>query len=78
VQIDRGSGLIRKWTSTHAAAHAGARLEDVLVEGRNGQVDWRQRAALAWLGLAVFPACPSSRHAILRWAQGIAFANGPI
>jgi IS5 family transposase len=30
VSIDRGFGLIRKWTTTHAAAHDGARLEDVL------------------------------------------------
>jgi hypothetical protein len=30
VSIDRGYGLIRKWTTTHAAAHDGARLEAVL------------------------------------------------
>jgi IS5 family transposase len=30
VSIDRGFGLIRKWTTTHAAAHDGAWLEDVL------------------------------------------------
>jgi IS5 family transposase len=30
VSIDRGFGLIRNWTTTHAAAHEGARLEDVL------------------------------------------------
>ena len=30
VSIDRGFGLIRNWTTTHAAAHDGARLEDVL------------------------------------------------
>jgi transposase, IS5 family len=30
VSIDRAHGLIRKWTATHAAAHDGARLEDVL------------------------------------------------
>ena len=27
VAIDRGFGLIRNWTATHAAAHDGARLE---------------------------------------------------
>ena len=30
MSIDRAHGLIRKWTATHAAAHDGARLEDVL------------------------------------------------
>ncbi len=30
VSIDRAHGLIRKWTATDAAAHDGARLEDVL------------------------------------------------
>src|SRR3954453_8285110 len=30
IVIDRAHGLIRKWTATHAAAHDGARLEDVL------------------------------------------------
>jgi IS5 family transposase len=30
VSIDRAHGLIRKWTATHAAAHHGARLEEVL------------------------------------------------
>jgi transposase, IS5 family len=30
VSIDRAHGLIRKWTATHAAAHDGTRLEDVL------------------------------------------------
>jgi transposase, IS5 family len=29
VSIDRGFGLIRNWTATHAAAHEGTRLEDV-------------------------------------------------
>jgi Transposase DDE domain len=30
VSIDRAHGLIRKWRATHAAAHDGARLEEVL------------------------------------------------
>ena len=30
MSIDRGFGLIRNWTATNAAAHDGARLEDVL------------------------------------------------
>lgn len=30
ISIDRAHGLIRKWTATHAAAHDGARLEEVL------------------------------------------------
>ena len=30
VSIDRGFGLVRQWTTTHAAAHDGARLEEVL------------------------------------------------
>jgi len=30
VSIDRAHGLIRKWAATHAAAHDGARLEEVL------------------------------------------------
>ena len=29
ISIDRAHGLIRKWTATHAAAHDGARLEEV-------------------------------------------------
>ena len=30
IAIDRAHGLIRTWTATHAAAHDGARLEEVL------------------------------------------------
>jgi IS5 family transposase len=33
IGIDRGHGLIRNWTATHAAAHDGARLEEVLDPG---------------------------------------------
>jgi IS5 family transposase len=33
IGIDRGHGLIRGWTVTHAAAHDGARLETVLDPG---------------------------------------------
>jgi hypothetical protein len=33
LQIDRSFGLIREWTTTNAAAHDGARLEDVLDRG---------------------------------------------
>jgi IS5 family transposase len=31
ISIDRAHGLIRKWTATHAAAHDGARLEEVSI-----------------------------------------------
>ena len=30
IAVDRAYGLIRRWTAAHAAAHDGARLEDVL------------------------------------------------
>jgi transposase, IS5 family len=38
ISIDRQHGLIRGWTTTHAAAHDGARLEDVL-DGENTASD---------------------------------------
>jgi IS5 family transposase len=44
VSIDRQHGLIRGWTTTHAAAHDGARLEDVL-DGDNTASDvWADTA----------------------------------
>jgi IS5 family transposase len=33
IAVDRAHGLIRKWAATHAAAHDGARLEDLLDRG---------------------------------------------
>jgi IS5 family transposase len=60
VSIDRGFGLIRTFTTTHAAAHDGARLEDGSDEygerrmGRHGlQVgEERGHAGAAWVRVA--------------------------
>ena len=43
VSIDRGFGLIRNWTTTHAAAH-GARLEDVLDRTNTASDVWADTA----------------------------------
>jgi IS5 family transposase len=44
VAIDRGFGLIRNWTATHAAAHDGARLEDVLDRDNTASDVWADTA----------------------------------
>lgn len=44
VSIDRGFGLIRKWTATNAAAHDGARLEDVLDRTNTASDVWADTA----------------------------------
>src|SRR5665213_156034 len=44
VSIDRVFGLIRNWTATNAAAHDGARLEDVLDRGNTGGEVWADTA----------------------------------
>jgi IS5 family transposase len=44
VSIDRGFGLIRQWTATHAAAHDGARLEDVLDRTNTASDVWADTA----------------------------------
>lgn len=44
VSIDRGFGLIRKWTTTHAAAHDGARLEEVLDRTNTASDVWADTA----------------------------------
>ena len=44
VSIDRGFGLIRQWTTTHAAAHDGARLEDVLDRTNTASDVWADTA----------------------------------
>jgi transposase, IS5 family len=44
VSIDRAHGLIRKWTTTHAAAHDGARLEDVLDRNNTASDVWADTA----------------------------------
>ena len=45
VAIDRRHGLFRGWTGTHAAAHNGARLEEVL-DGDNTASDvWADTAS---------------------------------
>lgn len=44
VSIDRGFGLIRKWTATHAAAHDGARLEEVLDRTNTASDVWADTA----------------------------------
>lgn len=44
ISIDRQHGLIRGWTTTHAAAHDGARLEDVLDAGNTASEVWADTA----------------------------------
>jgi IS5 family transposase len=44
VAIDRGFGLIRNWTTTNAAAHDGARLEDVLDRDNTASDVWADTA----------------------------------
>jgi len=44
VSIDRAHGLIRKWTATHAAAHDGARLEEVLDRDNTASDVWADTA----------------------------------
>ena len=44
VSIDRGFGLIRNWTATHAAAHDGARLEEVLDQANTASDVWADTA----------------------------------
>jgi len=60
VAIDRAFGLIRGWTATSAAAHDGARLEDVLDRRNTASEMWadtayrsaKNEAMLARRGLA--------------------------
>ncbi len=44
MSIDRGFGLIRNWTTTHAAAHDGARLGDVLDRTNTASDVWADTA----------------------------------
>jgi IS5 family transposase len=44
IAVDRAHGLIRKWTATHAAAHDGARLEDVLDRSNTASDVWADTA----------------------------------
>ena len=44
IGIDRGHGLIRGWTATHAAAHDGARLEEVLDADNTASDVWADTA----------------------------------
>jgi hypothetical protein len=44
VAIDRRCGLIRGWTGTHAAAHDGARLEEVLDADNTASDVWADTA----------------------------------
>ncbi|MDQ0304833.1 hypothetical protein J2S75_003883 [Ancylobacter polymorphus] len=44
VSIDRGFGLIRNWMTTHAAAHDGARLEEVLDRTNTASDVWADTA----------------------------------
>ena len=44
VSIDRGFGLIRKWTASDAAAHDGARLEAVLDRTNTASDVWADTA----------------------------------
>lgn len=44
IAIDRAFGLIRNWTATNAAAHDGARLEEVLDCDNTGSAVWADTA----------------------------------
>jgi transposase, IS5 family len=44
IAVDRAHGLIRKWAATHAAAHDGARLEDLLDRGNTASEVWADTA----------------------------------
>jgi IS5 family transposase len=44
IAIDRAHGLIRSWTATHAAAHDGARLEQVLDRTNTASDVWADTA----------------------------------
>jgi IS5 family transposase len=44
ISIDRGFGLIRKWTASDAAAHDGARLEEVLDRTNTASDVWADTA----------------------------------
>ncbi len=59
IAIDRRHGLIRGWTATHAAAHDGARLEDVLDAGT--------AASGVWAGTAY----GSAKNAAMLAARGL-------
>jgi IS5 family transposase len=44
IAVDRAHGLIRKWAATHAAAHDGAGLEDLLDRGNTASEVWAETA----------------------------------
>src|SRR3954453_2930052 len=44
IAVDPAHGLIRKWAATHAAAHDGARLEDLLDRGNTASEVWADTA----------------------------------
>jgi IS5 family transposase len=44
IAIDRAHGLIRRWTASDAAAHDGARLEEVLDRGNTASEVWADTA----------------------------------
>jgi IS5 family transposase len=44
ISIDRQHGLIRRWTTTHAAAHDGARLAEVLDAANTASEVWADTA----------------------------------
>ena len=44
IAVDRAYGLIRKWMATHAAAHDGPRLEDVLDQSNTASEVWADTA----------------------------------
>lgn len=44
IAVDRAYGLIRTWTATHAAAHDGARLDDILDRSNTASDVWADTA----------------------------------
>ena len=54
IAVDRAYGLVRKWTATHAAAHDGARLEEVL---GSGLIDHVQKMKVAAMQIADIKVC---------------------
>ena len=57
VSIDRGFGLIRQWTTTNAAAHDGARLEDVLDRANTASAVWADTAYRSAKNEAILARC---------------------
>jgi hypothetical protein len=77
VAIDRRHGLIRGWTGTHAAAHDGARLEEVL-DGDNTASDvWADTAYRSAKNEAMLAARGLVSRIIARSPRAVRCRGGP-